>query len=225
MTSVLSLGDLRKSYQQGYKSLEILKGIDLEVQKGELVALVGASGSGKSTLLQITGLLDRPTGGAVLIDGEDASGMRDDGRTRLRQQKLGFVYQFHHLLPDFSALENVAIALRIKGMSDKAASQGAADILTQVGLEERLDHVPSQLSGGEQQRVALARAVAGGPVLLLADEPTGNLDEETAGRVFDLFIRLVRERGLTAVIATHDRDLAARADRQLHLREGHLTSA
>ncbi|TNE65909.1 MAG: ABC transporter ATP-binding protein [Alphaproteobacteria bacterium] len=225
MDLALALRAIRKEYVQGHKSLEVLRGIDLDVRSGELVALVGASGSGKSTLLQIAGLLDRATSGTITIGGEDASTMRDDGRTRLRQQKLGFVYQFHHLLPDFTALENVQIALRIKGLSEKTAATEAKDILGYMGLADRLDHAPSQLSGGEQQRVAIARAVSGGPVLLLADEPTGNLDEDTAARVFELFVRLVRERGLAAVIATHDRSLAAQADRQLHLREGLLRDA
>lgn len=221
----LELIGIERAFRQGHKVVEVLRGIDLSVQSGELVALVGASGSGKSTLLQIAGLLDQTDEGSVYISGGEATKLKDEARAKLRQQSLGFVYQFHHLLPDFTAVENVAMALRIGGTSEKEANERAQEILVRVGLEERLDHTPSELSGGEQQRVAIARALVGDPVLLLADEPTGNLDEATAGKVFDLFVELVRERGLAALIATHDVTLAAKMDRRLTLREGVLHSA
>ncbi len=218
----LELTGICKSFFQGHKELQVLKGIDLKVKPGELVALVGSSGSGKSTLLQLAGLLDKPTSGSVTIAGEQVADLKDDIRSQIRRSKLGFVYQFHHLLPDFSALENVQMALRIGGMSPKAAAKDAEAILAEMGLGDRLSHNPAELSGGEQQRVAIARAIVTNPSLLLADEPTGNLDEETAGRVFALFVSMVRERGLAAVIATHDRSLAAQMDRQLHLSAGVL---
>ncbi|WP_417461742.1 ABC transporter ATP-binding protein [Kordiimonas sp.] len=219
---VLKLAGIEKSFRQGHKVVEVLKGIDLTIKAGELVGLVGASGSGKSTLLQISGLLDPTDAGTVYIGGNDATSLKDDARSGLRQSQLGFVYQFHHLLPDFTAVENVAMALRIGGVAEKAANERAQEILVRVGLEERLEHTPSELSGGEQQRVAIARALVGNPMLLLADEPTGNLDESTAGRVFDLFVELVRERGLSALIATHDTTLAAKMDWRMTLREGTL---
>ncbi|NVJ71010.1 MAG: ABC transporter ATP-binding protein [Alphaproteobacteria bacterium] len=218
----LELTGVSKSYHQGPKELQVLKGVNLTVQPGELVALVGASGSGKSTLLQLSGLLDQPTSGSIVIDGENAVGLKDEARSAIRRTKLGFVYQFHHLLPDFSALENVQIALRIAGLSMQEATDKARGILAEMGLKDRVDHTPAELSGGEQQRVAIARALVTNPTLLLADEPTGNLDEETASRVFKLLVSLVRERGLAAVIATHDQALAAQMDRQLHLSAGVL---
>jgi lipoprotein-releasing system ATP-binding protein len=211
-----------KSFFQGHKELHVLKGIDLSVKPGELVALVGASGSGKSTLLQLAGLLDKPTSGTIAIAGERVADLKDDVRSQIRRSKLGFVYQFHHLLPDFSALENVQMALRIGGVDPKTSAKEAEAILAEMGLGDRLSHNPAELSGGEQQRVAIARAIAANPSLLLADEPTGNLDEETAGRVFDLFVSMVRDRGLAAVIATHDLSLAGQMDRQLHLSAGVL---
>ncbi len=219
---VLKLERIEKSFRQGHKVVEVLKGIDLTIKAGELVGLVGASGSGKSTLLQISGLLDPTDAGTVYVGGNDATSLKDDARAGLRQSQLGFVYQFHHLLPDFTAVENVAMALRIGGVAEKEANERAQEILVRVGLEERLEHTPSELSGGEQQRVAIARALVGNPMLLLADEPTGNLDESTAGRVFDLFVELVRERGLSALIATHDTTLAAKMDWRMTLREGTL---
>ncbi len=223
--AVLKLEGIEKAFRQGHKVVEVLKGIDLTIQAGELVGLVGASGSGKSTLLQIAGLLDPTDSGAVSIGGMNATSLKDDARSGLRQSQLGFVYQFHHLLPDFTAVENVAMALRIGGVGEKVANEQATELLVRVGLEDRLEHTPSELSGGEQQRVAIARALIGNPVLLLADEPTGNLDENTAGRVFELFVELVRERGLSALIATHDTTLAAKMDRCLILREGTLHEA
>jgi lipoprotein-releasing system ATP-binding protein len=184
---------------------------------------VGASGSGKSTLLQLAGLLDRPTSGSITIDGHQVTDADDKTRTDIRKSSLGFVYQFHHLLPDFTALENVHLALEISGKGK--LKDRAREILVRMGLEDRLDHVPAALSGGEQQRVAIARAIVAKPLLLLADEPTGNLDEATAGRVFETFVELVREEGLTALIATHDQALADRMDRKLVLKEGRVITA
>lgn len=220
--NVLEVAGLRRTFQQGHKSLEILRGVDITVRPGELVGLVGVSGSGKSTLLQTVGLLDRQDHGEIWIDGIETSELGDDKRTAIRREKLGFIYQFHHLLPDFSAIENVSLAFRIAGESNNASQQAAADLLKSLDLGERFDHFPSSLSGGEQQRVAIARALAASPSLILADEPTGNLDEETASRVFDLFLKSVREQGVAAIIATHDRALASRMDRQLILTDGQL---
>ena len=222
MAAVLEMQGVKRDFHQGHKTLEVLRGVDLTIQAGELVALVGASGSGKSTLLQVAGLLDSDFTGAIAIDGKDASQLKDEASSTFRREKLGFIYQFHHLLSDFTALENVALPLRLKGEGEKAAKQAASEILADLGLEDRLDHIPARLSGGEQQRVAIARAFVTKPALLLADEPTGNLDEETAERVLDLFLQIVRERGLAAIIATHDKSLATRLDRQLQLREGLL---
>lgn len=223
--AVLQVSGLKRRFTQGEKAIEILHGVDLAVKAGEIVALVGASGAGKSTFLQIAGLLDHPTEGSVAIGGRVVSSLDDEARTRVRRHELGFVYQFHHLLPDFTALENVAMALRIGGASTRTANDKAAAILTRMGLGERLEHTPSRLSGGEQQRVAVARALVHDPKLLLADEPTGNLDEATAARVFDMMIELVRERNLAAVIATHDPSLAARMDRVIQLKEGRLIAS
>ena len=222
MSDVLNVQGLRRSFTQGHKTLEILRGVDLTVAKGELIGLVGASGSGKSTLLQSIGLLDRQDDGEITIEGQATFDASDDERTQIRRDKLGFIYQFHHLLPDFTALENVSIAHRIEGLSASQAQAEARSLLCSLGLEERLDHMPSALSGGEQQRVAIARALSGPPKLILADEPTGNLDEQTANRVFELFVKTVREKGVAAIIATHDRNLAAQADRQLQLKDGVL---
>jgi len=220
--TVLELQGLKRSFHQAHKAVHVLKGVDLKIQPGELVALVGSSGSGKSTLLQIAGLLDSEYSGTLEIDGTAVLGMNDEARSLLRREKLGFIYQFHHLLPDFSALENVAMALSVGGVGRKEALQQAKDVLVRLGLGDRLDHIPSKLSGGEQQRVAIARAIVGRPALLLADEPTGNLDEETAARVLDLFLETVRERKLAALIATHDKSLAAKLDRQFILQDGLL---
>lgn len=224
MSEVLSVKQLKRTFIQGHKTLDILRGVDLEVQAGELVGLVGVSGSGKSTLLQAIGLLDRQDSGEVSIDGQATFGASDDDRTKIRREKLGFIYQFHHLLPDFSAVENVSLAHRIEGLSSSKSVTEAKAMLSQLGLAERLDHMPSALSGGEQQRVAIARALSGPPRLVLADEPTGNLDEQTAGRVFDLFVKTVREKGVAAIIATHDKNLAAQTDRKFLLKDGILHS-
>lgn len=220
---VLAVQGLTRSFVQGHKTLDILRGIDLSLQPGELVGLVGASGSGKSTLLQSIGLLDRQDSGEIAIEDVNTSNANDDIRTTIRRDKIGFIYQFHHLLPDFSALENVALAYRICGSGAGKAAMKATELLDSLGLGERLDHMPSSLSGGEQQRVAIARALAAEPVLVLADEPTGNLDEDTAARVFDLFISTVRSKGVAAIIATHDKNLAAKMDRCFVLTDGRLT--
>lgn len=222
MTNILEIEGLTRSFHQGHKTIDVLRGISLSVKAGELVGLVGSSGSGKSTLLQIAGLLDKPSGGRVAIDGVDTGATKDDDRSAIRRNKLGFIYQFHHLLPEFTALENVALAARIGGASDREANDRARQLLTELNLNDREDHIPAKLSGGEQQRVAIARALASEPKLILADEPTGNLDEATAARVFDLFLQTVQNRGVAAVIATHDMTLAKKMDRQLTLREGLL---
>ncbi|GHF28567.1 lipoprotein-releasing system ATP-binding protein LolD 2 [Kordiimonas sediminis] len=224
MAPALSVQNLKKTFREANNSLEILRGIDLSVEKGEIVALVGASGAGKSTLLQIAGLLDHADSGHVHIAGQDTTSLKEEKRTEVRQNDIGFVYQFHHLLPDFSALENVALALRISGSSNKDAERRAEDILTQMGLKDRLSHIPAKLSGGEQQRVAIARALVGRPAILLADEPTGNLDESTAGQVFETMLDMVRREGVSALIATHDTSLAMKMDRQFRLHEGKLES-
>ncbi|UTW54059.1 ABC transporter ATP-binding protein [Kordiimonas sp. SCSIO 12610] len=219
---VLTIENLKRSFTQGGKTIEVLKGIDLYLNKGELVALVGASGSGKSTLLQIAGLLDHPSDGKIIINDRNLSDANDRDRTHARKSDLGFVYQFHHLLPDFTAIENVMLALDIAGLPRKDGMERAENILVKMGLKDRLDHIPAELSGGEQQRVAISRAIVTKPSLLLADEPTGNLDEITAAKVFEAFVDLVREEGLTALIATHDMSLADKMDRRLILREGNL---
>ena len=216
----LALQGVVRRFRQGEAVLDVLRGVDLEIRPGEIVALVGPSGSGKSTLLHIAGLLERPDEGRVLIAGQDAGGLDDGGRTALRRAHLGFVYQYHHLLPEFSALENVIVPQMIAGRDRAEARARATEILTHVGLAERLSHRPGRLSGGEQQRVAVARALANGPAVLLADEPTGNLDPETAGQVFEMLIGLVRGAGLAALIATHNPELAGRMDRTLRLSEG-----
>ena len=219
---VFQLSHLKKSYVQGSHSLDILKDINLELKPGELVALVGSSGSGKSTLLHIAGLLEPPTQGSVLINGQDAWAQSDAQRTALRRDHIGFVYQFHHLLPEFSAQENVALPQIMKGISRAKAMDRALALLKTLGLEDRATHRPSRLSGGEQQRVAILRAMANNPHILLADEPTGNLDEETAQRVLDELIRLVREQNVAALIVTHDLSLAQKMDRIYHLTQGAL---
>ncbi len=222
MVHILEIKDLTRSFHQGHKNIEVLRGISLSVETGELVGLVGASGSGKSTLLQIAGLLDKASSGTIVIDGAETNGAKDDARTAIRRDKLGFIYQFHHLLPEFTALENVALAARIGGATENDARDKARKLLDELSLGEREDHIPAKLSGGEQQRVAIARALAGNPKLILADEPTGNLDEATAGRVFELFLETVKNHGVAALIATHDMALANKMDRQFTLREGHL---
>jgi len=221
-TAILSVRGLKRSFQQGGVTINVLRGLDLDVRAGEIVALLGPSGSGKSTLLQAVGLLEGGFEGSIRIEGEEAASLDNDGRTRLRRDALGFVYQFHHLLPDFSALENVVLPQLIKGATDAEARERAASLLTTLGLAERLTHRPSKLSGGEQQRVAVARALANRPLLVLADEPTGNLDEKTADIVFAEFLQLVRGEGSAALVATHNERIAAKMDRILHLHEGHL---
>ncbi len=222
MTAVLALKGVTKRFEGAARTLEVLSGIDLDVASGELVALVGASGSGKSTLLQIAGLLDGASDGEVWLNGVQADKASDTEQTQLRRDLLGFVYQFHHLLPDFTALENVAIAGRIQGLTKRQADEQARGLLAMLKLSDREDHVPSRLSGGEQQRVAIARALMGEPVLLLADEPTGNLDSATSKRVFDLMATLVEEQGVAALIVTHDLALAQRANRTMALDGGRI---
>jgi lipoprotein-releasing system ATP-binding protein len=218
----LRLEHLERAYAQGSRLIEVLKGATASFYPGEAVALLGPSGCGKSTLLHIAGLLEQPDRGAVVIDGVDCVSLGDGERTRMRRAEIGFVYQFHHLLPEFSALENVVLPQLILGLSRSEAEKRASLLLEALGLGERGEHRPAQLSGGEQQRVAIARAVANGPKLLLADEPTGNLDPPTAERVFDQLLSLVRQSGVAAVIATHNLDLAARMDRVLRLMDGLL---
>jgi lipoprotein-releasing system ATP-binding protein len=219
---VLLLDQVTRSFRQGGETLEVLKGGRLAIAPGQIVALVGPSGSGKSTLLQIAGLLEPPTSGQVVVAGTDASRASEAERTRLRRDHLGFVYQFHHLLPEFTALENVAMPRIIQGASKGSAETRARQLLTDMGLEHRLDHRPARLSGGEQQRVAIARALANDPALLLADEPTGNLDPDTGHRVFDLLMQAARHHGLSALIATHNLDMAAHMDRRVTLQDGVL---
>jgi lipoprotein-releasing system ATP-binding protein len=218
----LALVRVERRYKQATGFLEILRGADLAVAPGELVALVAPSGTGKSTLLHVAGLLEKPDGGEVFIGGEPTSNMDDAGRTRLRREEIGFVYQFHHLLPEFSALENVLLPQLVRGLKKAEAADRAKQLLGFLGLSERLDHRPAELSGGEQQRVAIARAVANAPRVLLADEPTGNLDPHTAGHVFTTLMAIVRASGLAALIATHNLELAARMDRRVTIRDGHV---
>lgn len=215
--SALKLTDISKVYSRAEESISILKNLNLEVKAGEVVALVGQSGSGKTTLLQIAGLLDTPTAGQVSICGEDLSKASDKKRTLARRKYLGFIYQFHHLLPEFSALENVVLPQMIAGTAQKKAEKKAKELLGELGLSARLTHRPARLSGGEQQRVAIARALANSPALILADEPTGNLDPKTAGEVFAMFMRLAKERGQAALVATHNLELAGRMDRVINL--------
>jgi lipoprotein-releasing system ATP-binding protein len=222
MNDVLAVEGLRRSFSQAEVTIEVLRGVDLTVREGEIVALLGPSGSGKSTLLQAVGLLEGGFEGSIRIEGEEAARLDNDGRTRLRRDALGFVYQFHHLLPDFSAEENVIMPQLIHGATRPQAKARAASLLRALGLEHRLTHRPSQLSGGEQQRVAVARALANKPLLVLADEPTGNLDEATADIVFAEFLRLVRDEGSAALVATHNERIAAKMDRVLRLHEGHI---
>jgi lipoprotein-releasing system ATP-binding protein len=221
----LELVGVRRVFRQGGIDLTVLDGIDLALQPGELVALVGPSGAGKSTLLHIAGLLERPSGGEVRIDGKECGGLSDDRRTQLRRATLGFVYQFHHLLPEFSALESVFIPQMIAGVPRGAARTKATELLRRVGLGERLGHRPARLSGGEQQRVAIVRALANDPKVLLADEPTGNLDHATAEGVMATLIEVTRATGLAALIATHNLELARRLDRIVVLEDGTLRPA
>jgi len=219
----LELTDLTKSYNADKPNeVRVLQGVSLQVAAGEVVALVAPSGAGKSTLLHIAGLLDTPDAGAVAIAGEDLTRLSDRKRTAVRRGSVGFIYQFHHLLPEFSALENIVLPQLANGVSDAAAQARAMALLDRVGIADRASHRPAALSGGEQQRVAFCRALANEPQLLLADEPTGNLDPDTSDRVFDALMTLVRDTGLAAVIATHNLDLAARMDRQVRLNAGQL---
>jgi lipoprotein-releasing system ATP-binding protein len=222
MNEVLAVRGLKRSFEQGGAVIHVLRGVDLDVGKGEIVALLGPSGSGKSTLLQAVGLLEGGFEGSIRIQGEEAARLDNDGRTRLRRDALGFVYQFHHLLPDFNATENVVLPQLIHGADTQAARERAQALLTALGLGQRLTHPPSKLSGGEQQRVAVARALANRPALVLADEPTGNLDEATADIVFAEFLKLVRDEGSAALVATHNERIAAKMDRVLRLHEGVL---
>jgi lipoprotein-releasing system ATP-binding protein len=222
---VLSLKKVKRTFTQGKNQLNILRGCDVTLNEGEVVALVGPSGSGKSTLLHIAGLLEKPDNGTITICGEPCSNMDDDNRTRVRRHNLGFVYQHHHLLPEFSALENISIPQIIAGKSKKKSHDRATEMLEWLGLSERLTHRPARLSGGEQQRVAIGRALSNAPKLLLADEPTGNLDPHTADEVFDVLMRLARGAGLTALIATHNPQLASRMDRIITLHEGYIVES
>ncbi len=217
---VLRLEAVGKTYgKNGPAPVEVLHGLDLTVARGEVVALVAPSGAGKSTLLHIAGLLDTPDSGRVLLNGRDMTGLGDNARTQARRRELGFVYQFHHLLPEFTAAENIVLPQLANAVPARQARLRAADLLDRVGLGPRADHRPAELSGGEQQRVAFCRALANSPALLLADEPTGNLDPETSDRVFGVLMDLVRDTGLSALIATHNHDLAARMDRVIRLDE------
>jgi lipoprotein-releasing system ATP-binding protein len=219
---VLTIRGLKRTYRSGDRDLTVLTGADLDVAPGEIVGLIGPSGSGKSSLLHAAGLLEHPTAGQILIEGRDCSKLSDRQRTRVRLSTIGFVYQAHHLLPEFTALDNVALPQMIAGQSRKAARARAAELLTQLGLGERLNHQPAQMSGGEQQRVAIARALANKPRLLLADEPTGNLDPTTSAAVFENLYALARSEGVAALVATHNLELARHMDRVLALKDGHL---
>ncbi len=226
MSETLRLTEVRKVYNSGEPGEVVaLDGASLALAAGEVAALVAPSGAGKSTLLHVAGLLDAPSAGGVAVLGQAAEGLDDAARTRLRRETIGFVYQFHHLLPEFSALENVALPQRAAGVARADAEARARDLLGAVGLSARAGHRPAELSGGEQQRVAFCRALANRPRLLLADEPTGNLDPETSGRVFDVLLGLVRETGMAALIATHNPELAARMDRRLRLSAGRVAQA
>ncbi|WP_298494926.1 ABC transporter ATP-binding protein [uncultured Maritimibacter sp.] len=221
MSEALKLSMIEKGYNLGQPGeVSVLKGANIEIERGEVVALVAPSGAGKSTLLHIAGLLDTPTSGTVTIGGEDVTKLSDRKRTALRRSKVGFIYQFHHLLPEFSALENIVLPQLANGTAHGVARERAMELLTRVGVDHRADHRPAELSGGEQQRVAFCRALANAPEVLLADEPTGNLDPETSDRVFEALMELVRDTGLSALIATHNIALAHRMDRVLRLDGG-----
>lgn len=221
----LELVGLKRRFTQGEVTIDVLRGVDAHLKRGEIVALLGPSGSGKSTMLQAVGLLEGGFDGTIRIDGADVTQYEQGERTKTRREKIGFVYQFHHLLPDFNAIENVVLPQLIRGAGQGEAEERAADLLGRLGLGERLHHKPSKLSGGEQQRVAVARALANRPLLVLADEPTGNLDEATADRVSDQFVSLVRDHGSAALVATHNERLATRMDRVLRLHEGRIETS
>lgn len=219
----LELRDVVRTYKTAAGPLTVLEGASLSVGKGELVGLVAPSGTGKSTLLHVAGLLELPDGGDVAIEGLACGALNDARRTSIRRNTVGFVYQFHHLLPEFSALENVALPQMVAGRGKGAAKKAASELLERVGLTARASHRPAKLSGGEQQRVAVARAISNDPAILLADEPTGNLDPATSDTVFNLLVEMVRERGMSALIATHNIDLAERMDRVVTLQDGRIT--
>ena len=219
---VLELSGISRVYKTAAGELNVLSGADLQLKAGELVGLIGPSGSGKSTLLHTAGLLERPEAGIVLLDGVDCLALDDKARTAQRRSKIGFVYQFHHLLPEFNAADNVAMPLMIAGVSRKDAREKATELLGEMGLEHRADHQPGQMSGGEQQRVAIARALANTPRLVIADEPTGNLDPATTERVFATFIKMAREEGAAVLVATHNHALTTHMDRVLTLEDGKL---
>ncbi|MEH6402464.1 MAG: ABC transporter ATP-binding protein [Sneathiella sp.] len=223
--AVLQLRNMGRSFKQAGEDLVILQDVNLDIKPGEIVALLGQSGSGKSTLLQIAGLLEPPSVGTVTINGVDCTKSSDKRRTEMRRDEIGFVYQFHHLLPEFSALENVMMPNLISGVAKAKSQKKATELLTIMGLEHRLTHRPAKLSGGEQQRVAIARAMANDPSVLLADEPTGNLDEGTAEIVFQNFVDLVRKQNVAALVATHNTELASRMDRVVYVRDHHLVEA
>lgn len=222
---ILEARKVRKSFHQGSREVVVLRGVDLELQKGRSLAIIGVSGAGKSTLLHILGGLDKPDDGEVRVEGESLWGMSSTRRSLLRNESMGFVYQFHHLLPEFTALENVAMPLLIRGDSASMAKNKSADLLKRVGLGERLDHKPGELSGGERQRAAVARALVGRPRVILCDEPTGNLDEATSDQVYGQMLELNQELGTGILLVTHDRNLAARMDEQFELHLGHLEPA
>lgn len=222
---VLSLRDLHRTYRSGDRLLHVLDGVELDLDAGEIVGLVGPSGSGKSSLLHAAGLLERPTSGRVIVEGRDCTDMSEAQRTRMRLSAMGFVYQAHHLSPEFTAAENVMLPQLMAGHTPAAARERAIALLAELGLADRTEHQPAQLSGGEQQRVAVARALANRPRILLADEPTGNLDPDTSASVFDSLRRVVRGQGTAALIATHNLELAGRMDRVLTLRQGRIVPA
>lgn len=222
MSNVLTAEQICKSYKDGQQVTEVLHGVDLSIKRGDMLAIVGSSGSGKSTLLHILGTLDKPDSGKLHIMGQDISLLNPVHKAALRNEKLGFIYQFHHLLMDFSAVENVAMPLLIKGLTAKSANQRASAMLERVGLSHRLSHRPAELSGGERQRVAIARALVAEPALVLADEPTGNLDQQTAENIYQLLRSLNAELGTSFIVVTHDLALASRLDRYVLMRDGHL---
>lgn len=222
MTSVLTLKNIQQRFTQGGAVIDVLTGVDLEILQGQCAALVGPSGSGKSTLLHIAGLLEQPSAGTITINGHDIKKANDSVRTKLRRHEIGFIYQFHHLLPEFTALENVMMPQLTAGVKKAAAKERAVYLLNQVGLGNRLSHMPGQLSGGEQQRVSIARAFANNPALILADEPTGNLDTYTADKVFDVFMKTIRDEKKAALMVTHNPSLAKKADRAYKIDKGRL---
>ena len=219
---ILELKDIYKNYTQAGKELHILKGICFSVKEGEVAAMLGQSGVGKSTFLHIAGLLENATKGEIIIDGQSCAKLSDIEKTRIRRNKIGFVYQFHHLLPEFTALENISIPQMVAGISQKKANKRSVELLEKMGLEDRMTHRPSQLSGGEQQRVAIARALANHPRILLADEPTGNLDEETGAAVLDVLLNISKEENIAALFVTHNQSLADRMDQCFYLRNGKI---